>query len=45
MFIIGFEIDLKKLIAASKIATTVGIVQVVLCAAGGYGVAYLLGYV
>lgn len=44
MFIIGLEIDLKKLIEAGKVATTVGIIQVVLCAAGGYGVAYLLGY-
>ncbi|MBI2486397.1 MAG: cation:proton antiporter [Deltaproteobacteria bacterium] len=44
MFIIGLEIDLKKLIEAGKVAITVGIIQVVLCAGGGFAVAYWLGY-
>ncbi|MCE9581434.1 MAG: cation:proton antiporter [Planctomycetes bacterium] len=44
LFIVGLEIDLKHLAKSGKVATVVGTVQVVVCAAMGWGVARALGY-
>jgi Kef-type K+ transport system membrane component KefB len=44
MFIIGLEIDLKKLIKAGKVVIIAGLVKVVLCGLLGFIVASWLGY-
>ncbi|HWP92044.1 MAG TPA: cation:proton antiporter [Thermodesulfobacteriota bacterium] len=44
MFIIGLEIDLKKLIKAGKVVIIAGLVKVVLCGLLGFVVATWLGY-
>ncbi len=44
MFIIGLEIDLRKLMEAGKVVTITGITQVLLCGALGFGVAFWLGF-
>ena len=43
LFIIGLEIDLKKLLGAGKPIIVAGITQFLLCAALGLGFAWLLG--
>ena len=43
LFIIGLEIDLKKLLGAGKPIIVAGITQFLLCAALGFGFAWLLG--
>ena len=45
LFIIGLEIDLKKLLGAGKPIIVAGITQFLLCAALGLGFAWLLGMV
>ena len=44
LFIVGLEIDLKKLLSASRVAAPVAAGQVVLCALIAYGTARLLGF-
>src|SRR5215212_8541054 len=44
MFIVGLEIDLKKLISSGRVGALVGAVQVVACAALTLGFVLLLGY-
>lgn len=44
MFIIGLEIDLRKLMEAGRVVIIAGITQVLLCGALGFGVASWLGY-
>lgn len=44
MFIIGLEIDLKKVIKAGRVVIIAGLVKVVLCGALGFAVASWLGY-
>jgi Kef-type K+ transport system membrane component KefB len=43
LFIIGLEIDLKKLLGAGKPIIVAGVTQFLLCAALGFGFAWLLG--
>lgn len=43
LFIIGLEIDLKKLLGAGKPIIVAGIMQFLLCAALGFGFAWVLG--
>ncbi|MEZ0230499.1 MAG: cation:proton antiporter [Planctomycetota bacterium] len=44
LFIVGLEIDLKKLVASGKVASITTLVQVMGSAALGWGFAYGLGY-
>ena len=44
LFIIGLEIDLKKLVSAGRTLLVAGISQFVLCAAMGIGLAILMGF-
>lgn len=44
MFIIGLEIDLRKLMEAGRVVIIAGITQVLLCGALGFEVASWLGY-
>lgn len=44
LFIIGLEIDLKKLVSAGRTLLVVGVSQFLLCAALGVGLAVTLGY-
>jgi Kef-type K+ transport system membrane component KefB/voltage-gated potassium channel Kch len=44
MFIVGLEIDLKKLVHSSRVVGVVGAVQVIACSALAVGAMYLLGY-
>ncbi|MEO8604446.1 MAG: cation:proton antiporter [bacterium] len=44
LFIVGLEIDLKKLLSASRVAAPVAVGQVVLCALIAYGAVALLGF-
>ena len=44
LFIIGLEIDLKKLVSAGRTLLVVGVSQFLLCAALGIGLAFLMGY-
>ncbi len=44
MFIVGLEIDLKKLVSSGRIGAVVGSIQVVLCAAMTVGFVLLLGF-
>jgi Kef-type K+ transport system membrane component KefB len=44
MFIVGLEIDLKKLVSSGRVAGPVAIGQVVLCALIGFGAVRLLGF-
>src|SRR5262245_15901919 len=44
LFIIGLEIDLKKLLSAGRMILVAGVSQFLLCVALGIGVAFLLGY-
>ena len=44
MFIVGLEIDLKKLVNSGRVGALVGTIQVVLCAALTLGFAALLGF-
>ncbi len=44
LFIVGLEIDLKKLVSASRTLLVAGISQFVLCAAMGIGLAIWMGF-
>jgi Kef-type K+ transport system membrane component KefB len=44
LFIIGLEIDLKKLLSAGRTLLVTGVSQFLLCAALGIGLAFLMGY-
>ena len=44
MFIVGLEIDLKKLVSSGRVGALVGMIQVVLCAVLTLGFALLLGF-
>jgi Kef-type K+ transport system membrane component KefB len=44
MFIVGLEIDLKKLVSSGRVGALVGTIQVVLCAAMTLGYVLLLGF-
>jgi len=44
MFIVGLEIDLKKLISSGRIGAFVGTIQVTLCAVIAFGAVLLLGF-
>jgi Kef-type K+ transport system membrane component KefB len=44
MFIVGLEIDLKKLISSGRVGAFVGTVQVSLCAMIAFGAVVLLGF-
>ncbi len=44
MFIVGLEIDLKKLVASGRVAAPVAVGQVVLCALLALGAVHLLGF-
>ena len=44
MFIVGLEIDIKKLLRSGRIGGLVGLVQVVLCALLALGLVLLLGF-
>ena len=44
MFIVGLEIDLKKLVSSGRIGALVGTIQVTLCAALTVGFVLLLGF-
>ena len=44
MFIVGLEIDLKKLVSSGRVGALVGSIQVVLCAAMTVGFVLLLGF-
>jgi Kef-type K+ transport system membrane component KefB len=44
MFIVGLEIDLKKLVSSGRVGALVGAIQVVLCAVIALGAALLLGF-
>ncbi|MBI2901903.1 MAG: cation:proton antiporter [Planctomycetes bacterium] len=44
LFIVGLEMDVKKLLESARVAGVVTVVQVAGCAAIGYGAAWALGY-
>ena len=44
MFIVGLEIDLKKLISSGRIGALAGTIQVILCSVIAYGAVLLLGF-
>ncbi len=44
MFIVGLEIDLKKLVSSGRVGALVGAIQVVLCAVMTLGFAMLFGF-
>ncbi len=44
LFIIGLEIDLKKLLGAGRTILVAGVSQFLLCVALGIGLAFLMGY-
>ncbi|HEX3247014.1 MAG TPA: cation:proton antiporter, partial [Chloroflexota bacterium] len=44
MFIVGLEIDLKKLISSGRIGALVGTIQVALCAVIAFGAVFALGF-
>jgi Kef-type K+ transport system membrane component KefB len=44
LFIIGLEIDLKKLLSAGRTILVAGVSQFLLCVALGIGLAFLMGY-
>jgi Kef-type K+ transport system membrane component KefB len=44
MFIVGLEIDLKKLLRSGRVGALVGAIQVMICAAVAFGAARLLGF-
>ncbi|MEE9252768.1 MAG: cation:proton antiporter [Thermodesulfobacteriota bacterium] len=44
LFMIGLEIELKKLKEAGKVVLSVGFVQVVICAFAGYAAAHVIGF-
>ena len=44
LFIIGLEIDLKKLLGAGRAIVITGLSQFILCAAMGIGLAFLMGF-
>jgi Kef-type K+ transport system membrane component KefB/voltage-gated potassium channel Kch len=44
MFIVGLEIDLKKLISSGRVGAFVGTIQVTLCAVIAFGAVLLLGF-
>jgi Kef-type K+ transport system membrane component KefB len=44
LFIIGLEIDLKKLLGAGRAIAITGVSQFILCAAMGIGLAFLMGF-
>ena len=44
MFIVGLEIDLKKLVSSGRVGALVGTIQVVACAVLTVAAAYLLGF-
>ena len=43
LFVVGLRLDLHLIRSVGPVAAIVGLTQVVLTAAGGYGIAYLLG--
>src|SRR5215211_3001729 len=44
MFIVGLEIDLKKLVSSGRVGALVGTIQVILCAVMALGFVLLLGF-
>lgn len=44
MFIVGLEIDLKKLVSSGRVAAPVAIAQVIVCSLVAYGAVRLLGF-